>query len=175
MNNAPAAGQPGQAQPGTYLRGAAPTNINRQLIVTVAGALIAVSVLAVAVAMTVRGAEQNSNEEVLHHHGVPVTATINNCFAILSGTGVTNDGFSCRADFTLDGKAHNARLTGTTSNYQTGARVAAVTVRSHPTLLATASSVRKTHSHASRYLAAALLYAASAAILAATFLLRRRF
>ena len=124
--------------------------------------------------MTVRAAEQNGNEDVLHRHGVPVTATVTNCFAILSGTGVTNDGFSCRAEFTLDGKAHNARLTGTSANYAAGARVPAVTVRSNPTLLATASSVRKTHGHAGRYLTAALLYAVFAVVVAATFWLRRR-
>ena len=133
--------EPAPATTHDYIRGGGGVDIDGRRILRVAGSVCLVGLAVLVVITTVSARGQNSRMPRLQQHGVPVTVTVTGCVGIVSGTGSTNTGFSCRGDYTLDGHAYNKVITGTSAQLEEGSTVPAIAVPGDPALLSTADAV----------------------------------
>jgi hypothetical protein len=128
-----------------YIRGAGGVTLdNRRVVVVVIGSCLAI-LAAVAVALGIAAAQQNSRNTHLKQHGIAVDVTVTSCIGVLSGTGVTVASFDCRGTFTLAGHTYTDAIRGSTQPLATGAIVNAVTDPHNPSVLSTTQSVAAAH------------------------------
>ena len=140
-----------------YIRGGGGVDIDGRRILRVAGAVCLVGLAVLVVITTVSARGQNSRMTRLQQHGVPVTVTVTGCVGIVSGTGSTNTGFSCRGNYTLGGHAYNEVITGTSAQLPEGSTVQAVAVPGDPALLSTADAVAHAHHSSDVYVTPIIL------------------
>jgi hypothetical protein len=159
-----------------YLRGASggPVTGRRVASVAIAGCLIALAVVGGALAVEAR--RHNAALRDVKGHAVPVQVTVTKCTGVLSGTGITAAGYTCRGHYKLDQAGHDAVIRGTTALYPSGTTVSAVTSSHHPTIVYTAEAVAKADTSWRRYDASAalLLSAAAGGVAGAALLARSR-
>lgn len=138
----------------SYLRGGG-AGSNRPQMVRVFVASCAVALAALVVVLFVQARADNARADRLHDHGVPVVATVTGCIGVLSGTGVTEAFFQCRAAFSIGGAHHTEIIRGSTVDRPTGSTVQAVVDPRDPSSLSTAAAAAG-RAHASSYIAAAI-------------------
>jgi hypothetical protein len=146
-----------EAPTATYVRGAGGAPVSGRLLLTVIVAMCLLILFATGLAFAVERARDDARITKLKHHGVAVEATVTRCLGILSGTGVTEVGFTCHVRYVVAGQVHTATLHGTTALYRDGATVPAVTLRQQPSPVYTAAYVRSADTSWRRYGAAAAL------------------
>ena len=105
----------------------------------------------------------NKNDQIneLRAQGVPVTYVISKCVGQLGGSGSNVAGYACQGSYRIAGKSYSESLPGS-SYYSPGARVAAISVRSDPTLLSTPAIVDSEHASGSVFILPAVLLSAFA-------------
>jgi hypothetical protein len=165
--------EPGGAPTG-YIRGAAGVGAEpRSVAAVVVGFTIAVLAI-LAIALTVQAAHENSRHDVLHDAGVPVSASVTRCVGLAGGTGITSEGFTCYASFSLGGVRRTDQIRGSTAFYRPGDVLAAVVDPHHTGVLATRSSVATDPSPWHAYIAAGIVLALLAIVVAASSWRSRR-
>jgi hypothetical protein len=105
--------------------------------VIVIGVLLAL--LAIAVALTISAAHENSRADTVRHRGVPVHVTVTGCQGVSSGIGMGIEYFECRGTYRLDGRSYNEVIGGNRVQLQTGQMVPAMAVPGQPRLLSVAT------------------------------------
>ena len=131
----------GPDEPDSYVRGGAAPQINTRRVGQVVAVIWLVALLTVAIVLAVEAAGNNSRHSTLRKHGVAVQVTVTKCLGLLTGTGITVDGYTCTGSFVLDGVTHTATIDGTNLDYPIGSALAGVADPANPSDLATAASV----------------------------------
>ena len=150
-----------------YIRGGGGVAVGRRVGTAIAaGAALVLAALFGALA--VEAAQQYHRLHLLNTEGIPVVATVTDCFGVASGTGITDVGFTCHAAFRIGPHIYRADLDGTTSLYPAGASVSAVAVPVDPTILYTAAAARTTSASLAVFVVPAVLLAATFALLVVT-------
>ena len=132
--------QPGVAG-SSYIRGSGavpvdPARLGRILLV-----LIGAAVAALTVVFAVEAFQRNARVDALRDRGVAIEASVSGCVGLASGTGITEVGYQCRANFTYGGRAFNEPIHGTAQLFPVGQKVAAIAERGNPAIAYTAASV----------------------------------
>ena len=78
----------------------------------------------------------------LRNNGIPVEVTITGCTGISSGIAQAVQYYQCRGTYTLDGKQYNEVIGGIRASLPQGQTVPAITVRTDPALVTTATTVK---------------------------------
>jgi hypothetical protein len=148
-----------------YIRGGSVATIDRSRLLRWIAGVCGSCLLILAIAFGWQAARNSSQIRALKDHGVPVQATVTNCFGIASGTGITATGYLCTARFTLDGRKHSDTLTGTALLYHPGTTVQAVTDPNHLGVLRMAASVKASHSALPQFVTSALILVGAVGLL----------
>lgn len=124
-----------------YIRGGdgRPTDNRHVLQIGVVACLVAVAL--VVLALTVQAARQDSRSDRLARDGVPVRVTVTSCLGRATGTGITENGFTCRGSFVFNGQRHVDRIAGTTTLLPTGTVIRGVTDPASLSTLSAAGAV----------------------------------
>ena len=117
----------------------------------------------------------NKNDQIneLRGQGVPVTFVVSKCVGQLGGSGSNVAGYACQGSYRIDGRSYSENLPGS-SYYPPGTPVAAVSVRSDPTLLSTPAIVRSDRASENVFILPAVLLGVSALLSVVVFLRRRQ-
>jgi hypothetical protein len=171
---APASPSPSRssAEPVSTLRGAG-VNYDARRVGHVVVGLILVTLAVLVVGFTVAGVHKNSQINELHHDGVPVTVTVNNCLGLMGGSGSNAAGYSCTGTFTVHGNHYTESLPGT-GFHKVGSTLPAKVVPSDPALVSPDSVVRTQHASASVFVVPLILLIVLVLLVALIVLLRRR-
>jgi hypothetical protein len=139
----------------TRLRGAGvDVDVRRAARVFVGGSLIALAV--VTGILFAAGVGKNTQINLLHQHGVPVTVTVSGCIGLMGGSGSNLAGYSCHGTFLLDGHRHSDAIPGDTL-LRPGSTVRGVSVSSDPGLLSTVGALATQHSSSRVFLLPTIL------------------
>lgn len=125
------------------LRGAGvEVDVRRAVRVAVRTSLIVVANLTAA--LLAAGARKNAEITELREHGVRVEVTVSKCLGVLGGSGSNKAGYACRGTYAVGGHRYVEAIPGAGFDAP-GAKVPAVTARSDPGLISTASDVVSEH------------------------------
>jgi hypothetical protein len=157
MIDDPVASLPGEttSEGGDYVRGVRIGDMEATPVIRVIAIAVLLVVLAIAVALTIGAAHENSRVNLVRHRGVPVQVTVTGCQGISSGVGMGIEYWECRGAYTLGGQSYNEVIGGSRARLQTGQIVPAVAVPGHPGLLSTGAA--RAHSSWKPYLAPIIL------------------
>lgn len=156
------------------LRGA-DVQVNARMVGRVAMAAVLLTLLLVAVLLTVAGVKKNQQIQELRAHAVPVNATVTSCVGLLGGSGTNFVGYSCTGTYTVGGSRHTELLPGTTPHAR-GDIVKVVAVPNDPALVSTPALVASQHASWGVFVLPAVLFAIAvvgAGLLLARMRLRR--
>jgi len=148
-----------------YIRGGGGVAVGRRRAVAVVAASAVLVLAALSGILAVEAAQQYHRLHLLTTEGIPVAATVTNCYGVASGTGITDVGFSCNAAFRIGQRHYRSALDGTTHVYPVGASVPAVAVASDPTILYTSAAARTMSASLSVFVAPVLLLAAALTVM----------
>jgi hypothetical protein len=155
-----------------YVRGASGRAVAGRRVVTIAVAVCLLAVAAIGIALAVEAARYNTDIGQLKRHGVAVEVTVTGCVGVLSGTGITASGYTCRGRYLLGGESHDAVIRGTSRRYPDGTAVRAVALAHRPTILYTAAAVAGANTSWRRFdVATGLLLGAAAGAVASVIFL----
>lgn len=157
----------------SYVRGASGVGFDGRRALRLGAVVAVVALVAMVVALTVAGADQNRTATRLRDHGVPVEATVSGCVGIGSGIAQAVNYYQCRAAYALGGHTFDAVLGGDRTDLPVGDHLQAVAVPGDPGLLATAVSAAREHTSWTPYLAP-LILAAVTVVFVVVLLVRRR-
>ncbi len=135
-----------------YIRGGAGGTIDLRRVLQAVLAVSIAGLLAAAVVTTVSASSQNSRNDQLRHHGVPVTVTVTGCTGYGSGIAQAVNYYQCTGTYALDGRSYTEVIGGLRAQVPAGERLAAVVVRGDPASITTASSVAKPGSRFAPYI-----------------------
>jgi hypothetical protein len=158
-----------------YLRGSGGVRVDgRRLTLVILGSVILV--LAVLVVVTaIDAARHNSRVSRLQDRGVPVAVRVTSCLGLASGTGITETGFQCRGTFTVDGRAFNEVIGGSSILIPTGTTVHAVVVPGEPSSLSTKETAAGKEAAWKSYITAGVLLIVTILLAVGWLLLRARW
>jgi hypothetical protein len=126
-------------EPVATLRGAS-ASVDPRRAAQIAIGLILATLAVLGVVFVVVGTDKNDQINELKSQGVPVTYVVSKCLGLLGGSGSNAAGYACQGSYIIDGRRYFENLPGT-SYHAPGDRLAAVSVRSDPTLLSTPAIV----------------------------------
>lgn len=118
--------------------------VDRRRVQHVAAVACALVLAVVSASLFVADARKNAEIDNLRQHGVTVVVTVTGCLGLLGGSGSNAAGYTCRGNFTLDGRRHVVDIPGDVER-PPGTTVRAVTVASDPGLLETVSQLSTEH------------------------------
>lgn len=167
--NAPPSGP--ADQPISTLRGAS-ASVNPHRAAQIAVGLILATLAVLGVVFIVVGNDKNDQINELKSRGVPVTYVVSRCLGLLGGSGSNGAGYACQGNYKLGGRRYFEYLPGT-SYHAPGARVAAVSVPSDPTLLSTPEIVASERASWNVFIVPIVLLGAFALLLVVVLLRRR--
>jgi hypothetical protein len=125
-----------------YIRGGGGVQIGAGRLVRFLAGAAAVVLIALAIETAVSAANQNSRAAKLRNNGIPVEVTITVCTGISSGIAQAVQYYQCRGTYTLDGQQYNEVIGGIRASLPQGQTVPAITVRTDPALVTTATTVK---------------------------------
>jgi hypothetical protein len=162
----------GAHEPVSTLRGASvsvdPRKAGRIVLAVVMATLAILGVVFIVV-----GIDKNDQINELKSQGVPVTYVVSKCLGLLGGSGSNAAGYACQGSYRIDGHRYFEDLPGT-SIHAPGERVAAISVRSDPTLLSTPAIVASDRASWTVFVLPIALWGAFVLLVLVVVLRRRR-
>ncbi|MHB1444082.1 MAG: hypothetical protein ACYCTI_10490 [Acidimicrobiales bacterium] len=125
--------------------------------------LVLVGLFGGGVGLVVSAALANAGIDQLRHHGRAVVATVSGCEGLLGGSGSNGVGYTCRAEFSLNGRTWSEVLPGTALR-PPGSKLALVVVPTDPKDLATPGGLARERPSYLGFLWAGLLVASGLAL-----------
>jgi len=158
-------GQPSDpGAPLSTLRGAG-VAVDARRVGQVVVAVVLTTLVAVAAALFVAGADKNAQVTELRLHGVRVPVTVTSCIGLLGGSGSNAAGYACRGAYSYQGRRYAEAIPGDVERTP-GSTLVAVIAPDDPGLLSTPAAVRDEHASWRVYLAPGILAVLAAALAA---------
>jgi hypothetical protein len=164
------------AEGGDYIRGGGGVTVDASTVFRVLVAAALLSLVGLAVGLTVSTASYNSRQAKLRHDAVPVEVTVTSCVGIGSGIAQAVNYYTCQGTYSLNGHQYSGEIRGNRAPLPAGQRLEAVAVPNDPGLLSTVAALAGKRSGRESYAAPIVLAVATAAFGAgwASWEVRRR-
>jgi len=157
-----------------YVRGQVGGEVDARRVLRGVAALCVAVLVVLVVVTTVGAAHQNSTQSELQRDGIPVKITVTSCAGVSSGIGQSLVYYSCQGSYVVDGHRYNEEIGGNRADHAVGQTLAAVAVRSDPSVVSTASAVAKKFSRWTPYITPVVLAVVTVAFVALLGWLSRR-